>query len=101
MMMSFREAGESHANRRQRRLLSRAQLIDCHSIPAHLAVRSSTAISRSPFVEIAGHETIRSFTIVTTEPNEICGELHDRMSVVLPPDTWSVWLGEDLPSPNS
>jgi len=45
-------------------------------------------------------ERVRSFAIVTTEPNELCAELHNRMPVVLKPETWPVWLGEkpaDLP----
>jgi hypothetical protein len=28
-------------------------------------------------------ERVRSFTIVTTTPNELCAELHDRIPVVL------------------
>jgi len=40
-------------------------------------------------------ETIRSFTIITTTPNELCADLHNRMPVILPPDTWSTWLGEE------
>jgi putative SOS response-associated peptidase YedK len=39
-------------------------------------------------------ERVRSFTIVTTTPNELCAELHDRMPVVLKPDVWPLWLGE-------
>jgi hypothetical protein len=39
-------------------------------------------------------ERIRSFTIITTKPNELCAELHDRMPVVLQPDVWPLWLGE-------
>ncbi len=39
-------------------------------------------------------ERIRSFTIITTTPNELCAELHNRMPVVLKPETWPVWLGE-------
>ena len=39
-------------------------------------------------------ERVRSFTIITTTPNELCAELHDRMPVVLKPDVWPVWLGE-------
>jgi putative SOS response-associated peptidase YedK len=39
-------------------------------------------------------ERIRSFTIVTTTPNELCAELHNRMPVILKPDVWPVWLGE-------
>ena len=39
-------------------------------------------------------ERIRSFTIVTTKPNELCAELHNRMPAVLKPDMWPAWLGE-------
>src|SRR5713101_4514702 len=39
-------------------------------------------------------ERIRSFTIVTTTPNELSAELHNRMPVVLKPDAWPQWLGE-------
>jgi putative SOS response-associated peptidase YedK len=45
-------------------------------------------------------EWIRSFAIITTTPNEMCGKLHNRMPVVLKPDVWPIWLGEepaDLP----
>jgi putative SOS response-associated peptidase YedK len=40
-------------------------------------------------------ERIRSFAIVTTEPNALCAELHNRMPVVLPPDAGPAWLGEE------
>jgi putative SOS response-associated peptidase YedK len=40
-------------------------------------------------------ERIRSFTIVTTTPNELCAELHNRMPVVLKLQAWPVWLGEE------
>jgi putative SOS response-associated peptidase YedK len=39
-------------------------------------------------------ERIRSFTIITTQPNELCAELHNRMPVVLKPQAWPLWLGE-------
>jgi putative SOS response-associated peptidase YedK len=45
-------------------------------------------------------ERISSFTIITTTPNELCAELHDRMPVVLKPEAWPAWLGEqpaDMP----
>jgi putative SOS response-associated peptidase YedK len=45
-------------------------------------------------------EWVHSFAIVTTTPNELCAELHNRMPVVLGPQVWSEWLGEepaDLP----
>jgi len=38
---------------------------------------------------------VRSFAIITTTPNELCAELHDRMPVILARDNWPVWLGEE------
>jgi putative SOS response-associated peptidase YedK len=40
-------------------------------------------------------ERVRSFAIVTTEPNELCAELHNRMPVILAPEVWPAWLGEE------
>jgi putative SOS response-associated peptidase YedK len=40
-------------------------------------------------------ERIRSFTIATTTRNELCAELHNRMPVVLKPEAWPAWLGEE------
>ena len=40
-------------------------------------------------------ERIRSFAIVTTTPNELCAAIHNRMPVVLAPEAWPVWLGEE------
>jgi putative SOS response-associated peptidase YedK len=40
-------------------------------------------------------ERVRSFAIVTTEPNELCARLHNRMPVVLKPEAWPEWLGEE------
>jgi putative SOS response-associated peptidase YedK len=45
---------------------------------------------RSP----AGERT-RSFAIITTAPNELSAELHNRMPVVLKPEGWQAWLGEE------
>ena len=44
-------------------------------------------------------EWVRSFAIITTTPNELCAELHDRMPVVLKPDGWPAWLGEEPADP--
>ncbi len=35
---------------------------------------------------------LRTFTIVTTEPNELVRPLHDRMPVIIPPDGYDRWL---------
>jgi putative SOS response-associated peptidase YedK len=39
-------------------------------------------------------ETIKSFTIITTNANNLLAPLHDRMPVVIAPDRWTEWLGE-------
>jgi putative SOS response-associated peptidase YedK len=39
-------------------------------------------------------EWVRSFTIITTTPNELYAPIHDRMPVILPAEAWPVWLGE-------
>lgn len=35
----------------------------------------------------------RTFTIVTTGPNEFMAAIHTRMPVVIPPESWARWLG--------
>jgi putative SOS response-associated peptidase YedK len=39
-------------------------------------------------------DTVQTFTIITTVPNELCGAIHNRMPVVLPREKWATWLGE-------
>ena len=38
--------------------------------------------------------TLKSFTIITTQANNLLVPLHDRMPVLLAPDRWAKWLGE-------
>lgn len=40
-------------------------------------------------------EEIQSCTILTTTTNEIMGELHNRMPVILDETDWPKWLGEE------
>lgn len=44
-------------------------------------------------------EVRRTFTIVTTGPNEVMRSIHDRMPVVVPPEAWDRWLDPALPDP--
>lgn len=43
---------------------------------------------------------IKSATIITTEPNDLMAQLHNRMPVILPPETYGIWLdsGERAPA---
>jgi hypothetical protein len=40
--------------------------------------------------ETAGVET---FTILTTEPNALCAQIHNRMPLILAPEDFACWLG--------
>lgn len=44
---------------------------------------------------------IRSFAIVTSAANATLRPLHERMPVVLEPDAWPVWLGEEEGDPGA
>jgi putative SOS response-associated peptidase YedK len=44
-------------------------------------------------------ERVHSFAIITTTPNKLCAELHNRMPVVLKPESWPEWLGEEPVQP--
>jgi len=37
-------------------------------------------------------DTVETFTIVTTEPNDLVSDLHHRMAVILDPDEEATWL---------
>ena len=39
-------------------------------------------------------EWVRTCTIITGEPNELVRPIHDHMPVILPPEAWPKWLGE-------
>src|SRR5262249_35355671 len=44
-------------------------------------------------------ELILSFTIVTTEPNELCAPIHNPMPVILDAADHARWLGGDTAGP--
>lgn len=44
---------------------------------------------------VEGGEEVHSCTIITTEPNEVAAEVHNRMPVILPREFYDVWLDSD------
>ena len=50
--------------------------------------------------EPADGSEVRSAAIITTEPNELMASIHNRMPVILQPDTFSQWLDSAPQSPN-
>jgi putative SOS response-associated peptidase YedK len=47
------------------------------------------------FSHPASGETIKSFTIITGAPNPLGEPIHDRMPVILEPEDYARWLGEE------
>ena len=47
----------------------------------------------------AADRVVRTFTIITTGPNDQMAGLHDRMPVVVPEAAWSRWLDPTLDDP--
>ena len=45
-------------------------------------------------------EWVRSFAVITTKPNELCAELHNRMPTVIGREAWRAWLGEEPSDPH-
>jgi putative SOS response-associated peptidase YedK len=72
--------------------------VDAGKQPYAIALKSRSLMAlagvwenwRSP----AG-ERIRSFAIITTAPNELCAQLHNRMPAIIAPEAWPAWLGEE------
>ena len=42
-----------------------------------------------------GKDPVLSFTVITTDPNEAIGKIHDRMPVILPEQAHAEWLDPD------
>jgi len=45
-------------------------------------------------------EKIRSCTVITTEANALLAQIHERMPVIIAPDDWPKWLGEQPANAN-
>ena len=43
-----------------------------------------------------GAEQLRTVTLITGEPNDLVGKIHDRMVVCLPEDAWDAWLDPEV-----
>lgn len=57
-----------------------------------LALAGLWAGWRDPTSDPASPLVVRTFTIVTTTPNDALADLHDRMPVIVPDDAWQRWL---------
>lgn len=46
-----------------------------------------------------GSKGVDSCTIMTTKPNDVVAEIHDRMPVILSPDDYDLWLDPEMDDP--
>jgi len=44
----------------------------------------------------SGDEPVETCTVITTEPNSLMAEIHDRMPVILEPNKVDLWLDRDV-----
>ena len=44
-------------------------------------------------------ERLKTCTIITTEPNALMSEIHNRMPVILPPSAYDLWLDPETTEP--
>lgn len=45
-------------------------------------------------------ERLKTCTIITTEPNALMADIHNRMPVILPPTAYELWLDPDTTEPD-
>ncbi len=61
--------------------------------PYYIRMKDSTPFAFAGLWETwQNGEEIRSCTIITTDANDLMGEIHHRMPVILPPENYGVWL---------
>ena len=68
-------------------------------IPHHIRMKSGQPFAFAGLWEdwhSPDGSSIKSCTIITTQPNDLMAPIHNRMPVILPPNTYAQWLA---PSP--
>lgn len=71
--------------------------------PMFIKLKSGEPFAFAGLYEIwkasAGGETIKSCTIITTTPNTLMAEIHDRMPAIVQPADYDRWLAHDDSEP--
>lgn len=73
-------------------------------IPMRIQMRSGQPFAFAGLWESwhpEGEDRVLSCTIITTEPNGLMEQIHNRMPVILTPDTYDLWLDPAERSPSS
>jgi len=62
--------------------------------PRFITLKGDAPFAFAGLWEVWGLEQLQTFTILTTKPNAFMAEIHNRMPVLLAPESWPTWLGE-------
>ncbi|WP_193371146.1 SOS response-associated peptidase [Pelagibius marinus] len=65
--------------------------------PYRLCLPEQRAFAFAGLWEANDKLEVTSCTIITTEPNAVAAEIHDRMPVILPPEAYAGWLSQATP----
>ena len=71
-------------------------------IPMLIRLQSAKPFAFAGLWEVwkpAGEEPVLSCTIITTESNRLIRPIHDRMPLIIPPEHYRSWLGENRMTP--
>jgi putative SOS response-associated peptidase YedK len=65
--------------------------------PFHIRMKSEEPFAFAGLWETwdGGDGEVRTCAILTTEANEMMSDIHHRMPVILPPDLYEAWLGDE------
>ena len=78
--------------------------VDGGKRPYAIAVEGADAFAlagiASQWIDGRTGEVVDSFAVLTCEPNALVASIHDRMPVVLPPESWADWLDPSLDKGN-
>jgi putative SOS response-associated peptidase YedK len=66
--------------------------------PYRLCLADRGPFSFAGLWETNSNLEVTSCTIVTTEPNAVAAEIHDRMPAILPPADYDAWLSPETPA---
>lgn len=62
--------------------------------PRFITLKDNAPFAFAGLWDVWGQEKLKTFTILTTTPNEFLAEVHNRVPVMLAPENWRTWLGE-------
>src|SRR5262249_23444301 len=79
----------------RKQLDAKGQLKQLHAIARAANVQVVMAGLWAKWKSPTSGEEVLSCTILTCQPNNVMGEVHDRMPVILAENDWPKWLGEE------